>query len=189
MKKNQVSPEELKERRRQYSANYRAEHPELCRAYERRYRETHREQCHARNNKWSRDNNDRRREKSLKRREERQRLNPDPYYRPFIGDRPLSPEERKRRRAAKCARWSANNKGRIKELIALRRARLLNATPIWVDLDAMRKIYRDCPDGMHVDHIIPLRGIGVSGLHIPINLQYLTPTENRKKSNKVLIIQ
>jgi len=37
---------------------------------------------------------------------------------------------------------------------------------------------------MVVDHIIPLQGETISGFHILKNLQYLTVSENSKKSNQ-----
>lgn len=57
-------------------------------------------------------------------------------------------------------------------------------TPKWSNIEKIRQIYSNCPKGFHVDHIVPLNGEIVSGLHVPENLQYLTRSENSKKLNK-----
>lgn len=58
------------------------------------------------------------------------------------------------------------------------------AVPSWADIKAIKSFYENCPKGFHVDHIIPLRGKLVSGLHVLENLQYLKAEDNLKKSNK-----
>lgn len=55
---------------------------------------------------------------------------------------------------------------------------------VFDDMDEIQEFYRNCPKGFHVDHIIPLNGKNVSGLHTISNLQYLLATENLRKSNK-----
>lgn len=67
----------------------------------------------------------------------------------------------------------------------LRYTTKMQATPSWVNKKELEEIYLNCPVGFEVDHIIPLRGKNVCGLHVPWNLQYLTKAENLKKSNKV----
>ena len=61
------------------------------------------------------------------------------------------------------------------------------ATPPWADMEKIQAIYIHARVlGMTVDHIIPLRGKNVSGLHVENNLQILPFHENRRKSNKLL---
>jgi len=75
------------------------------------------------------------------------------------------------------------------------RAAKLLATPIWLTDKQlsqieyyynMAKLIQDISgEETHVDHIIPLQGKEVCGLHVPWNLQILSRTDNLKKSNRI----
>ena len=67
---------------------------------------------------------------------------------------------------------------------ALKRAKRKNAVPKWADREKIYEIYKGCPKGMRVDHIYPLGGELISGLHVAENLQYLTVEEGDEKDNK-----
>lgn len=80
------------------------------------------------------------------------------------------------------------NKNKVFANCAARRARVLNAMPKWLTQEHKKQIieiYKNRPEGYHVDHIMPLKGKNSCGLHVPWNLQYLPATENFKKGNKV----
>ncbi len=99
-------------------------------------------------------------------------------------------EEYKLANKEKCKKydrdWVKNNPKSHSAKIARYRTAKLQRTPKWADLKAIKEFYENRPDGMHVDHIIPLRGINVSGLHVENNLQYLTPSENCAKYNRFM---
>lgn len=69
----------------------------------------------------------------------------------------------------------------------------LNATPNWLTQEHHEQIKllyahaKECEmltgDKYHVDHIVPLQGENVSGLHVPWNLQVLPADINITKSN------
>jgi len=83
--------------------------------------------------------------------------------------------------------WQSANKPRRAASEAKRRSRKLNATPPWLTEEDHRnilKIYEYAATlGYHVDHIVPLQGKKVCGLHVPWNLQPLSPKENMIKHN------
>jgi hypothetical protein len=66
----------------------------------------------------------------------------------------------------------------------IRKMKKKQRLPKWANLSKIAEIYKNCPIDQVVDHIIPLNGLNVSGLHVEWNLQYLSPEDNLRKSNK-----
>jgi hypothetical protein len=109
----------------------------------------------------------------------------------------------------RCAEWHVTNRDRRLEYIrtyrrenrgicnaleAKRRASKLQRTPKWLTEDdkyRMKMFYITAKymEWLHkikfeVDHIVPLQGVEVSGLHVPWNLQLLTEEEHKWKGNR-----
>jgi hypothetical protein len=90
--------------------------------------------------------------------------------------------------------YRANNKGKINALCAARKKVVKQRTPLWLtafDRLKIRCMYqlaamytRENFEPWHVDHVIPLQGSSVSGLHAPNNLRVIRGLDNIKKKNK-----
>ena len=102
--------------------------------------------------------------------------------------------------------WNNKNKSHVQEYarqyqkdntykftsnVAKRKSAQLQRTPMWADNLIIREIYafaeefRECGIDVHVDHILPLLGKKVSGLHVPDNLRVCLASVNIIKSNKL----
>lgn len=84
---------------------------------------------------------------------------------------------------ANARKWTKANPSFVLEKRARRRAVALQATLKGYSKE-LKAVYKNRPEGYHVDHIIPLNHPDVCGLHVPWNLQYLTAKDNIKKSNR-----
>lgn len=90
----------------------------------------------------------------------------------------------------------AANPELYKELVNARRRRFRDATPKWLTTEQKMEIrlkYRLAIELSRrlgvphaVDHIIPLQGEEVCGLHVPWNMEVITQEKNLKKSNKLV---
>lgn len=93
--------------------------------------------------------------------------------------------------------WALRNRAKLTAKENERRAAKMRATPPWLT-DRHRKEIQmvfekaaqlTAATGIphHVDHIVPLKGKSVSGLHVPWNLQILTAFENISKKNRFVV--
>lgn len=100
-------------------------------------------------------------------------------------------EERK----AKQRHWSKTNRDTANALAKRYKLKKLNATPAWLSesqllhikckyqLAAMLNIHG--VEAWHVDHIVPIRGKDVCGLHVPWNLRVIPAKDNMTKGNRL----
>jgi len=87
--------------------------------------------------------------------------------------------------------WKKKNRGACNAAEARRRAQKIQATPAWADQAAIKSLYEEAKRlqdllgiEFHIDHVLPLQGELVCGLHVETNLQVVPATLNMKKSNK-----
>jgi 5-methylcytosine-specific restriction endonuclease McrA len=91
--------------------------------------------------------------------------------------------------------WIVNNPDKNTAKSNLYRARKLNASPSWLtneqksQIDSiywLARLQQELNDEQyHVDHIVPLKGKTVCGLHVPWNLQILSAKKNMTKGNRL----
>lgn len=96
---------------------------------------------------------------------------------------------------ARQKRWYTQNKDKVRNNWALRRANKKNASPKWLsgrDKEKIRELHQIClmfqiytGQNYHVDHIVPLTHERICGLHVPWNLSVLSGWDNQSKSNKL----
>lgn len=106
----------------------------------------------------------------------------------------ISHSKNKEKKAIREKLARSRKPGMYASYVAIRRALKLQRTPKWLTTEhyfEIRTWYELAKElqwlseaKLHVDHIVPLSGKNVSGLHVPWNLQILPQPDNNKKTNK-----
>lgn len=105
-------------------------------------------------------------------------------------------QSQREERIAAAAEWRKSNPeaARINGAAqrARRRAAEKRATPVWACHQSIRRVYEQCSDvtkatgiAHEVDHIVPLAGKNVCGLHVHWNLRVIPASDNRSKGNRM----
>lgn len=91
--------------------------------------------------------------------------------------------------------WAANNRDKVNAKWMRREANKKQRTPAWLTKEQHKQIEVEyslanwctkvTKTSYHVDHIVPLQGKTVCGLHVPWNLQVLPAKLNQQKSNRL----
>jgi hypothetical protein len=99
-------------------------------------------------------------------------------------------QENRARRRQHANNWHKRNRDKSSAAYYRYMAGKLQRIPAWADLDAIAMFYEiarrvtQCTGiRFEVDHIVPLRGRDVSGLHVPNNLRVIPKSMNSRKSN------
>ena len=130
----------------------------------------------------------------------RERLKSDPAYAEKLADR-------KRKAVERTKRWQAANPEKVREhakatrqrhpekeaaKVQRRNAAKLHATPAWANAQKIERHYANARyltevtgHQHHVDHIVPLRGKTVCGLHVENNLRVVPHFINTRKGNRL----
>lgn len=147
---------------------------QCCKEYNVVYRNGHVESIAEQKAKWRSNNLEHSRQVNNAARRKRMH---DPVY---------AEEERQRLRLLK-----RNNPGKVNADTAKRRATKLQATPSWVNLKNIKRVYEEADRieketgiPQHVDHVVPLKSKLVCGLHCEANLRIIPASENVKKGNR-----
>jgi hypothetical protein len=159
-----------RERRNELQRERRKRNPEKYKKQEKTYNEKNREKRRFKTAEWRKNNPERSKQSQLKTR-----------------------EKYKDRYNSKTREWREKNKIKTVEYSIRRSLAEALRTPKWLNeqqLNDIVDVYKKAKEvsistGLHmqVDHIIPLRGNNVSGLHVPWNLQIIEGKLNGKKSN------
>ena len=89
-------------------------------------------------------------------------------------------------------RWNQANPEACRITCNKRYSYAKKARVVWADKQKIEAFYREAQEKTkssgiqwEVDHIIPLRGKLVSGLHVESNLRLITRSENARKGNRI----
>jgi hypothetical protein len=132
--------------------------------------------------KWNKDNSERKKFLGKRWKE----ANTERYKANKKAWREANPE----RAQAATKKWREENVERyaLSKLIRAKRRELALKTQTlkWSNVSEVEQFFSNCPDGMAVDHIIPIQGKEARGLNVIWNLRYIPIIENSKKHNKLL---